>query len=146
VLAPLPVGDGEPEHRLAAIVSSTRRLKASGESAAVDAFLHTADLLPAPVARLLVGGVEHQPFVNLVVTNVPGPPCPLYLNGAELLEAFPVVPLGANLSVGVAILSYNGALNIGVTADADACPDVEVFANGIADGLAQLGASQRGMS
>jgi WS/DGAT/MGAT family acyltransferase len=138
VLAPLPIGDGDAARRQATIVTAMRRLKASGESAAVGAFLHAADMLPAPVARLLVQGVEHQPFVNLVVTNVPGPPCPLYLMGAELLDVCPVLPLAANLSVGVAILSYNGTLNIGITADASACPDIEVLARGIAAGFAGL--------
>jgi WS/DGAT/MGAT family acyltransferase len=141
VLAPLPVGDGDPARRLATIVSATRRLKGSGESAAVGALLRAADLLPAPVTRAVAQGMHHQPFVNLVVTNVPGPPCPLYLMGAELLDACPVVPLAANLPVGVAILSYNGSLDIGITADADACPDVEVLAQGIAEGFAALGAT-----
>jgi WS/DGAT/MGAT family acyltransferase len=141
VLAPLPVGDGDPGRRLASIVAATRRLKASGEATAVGAFLQAADLLPAPVARVVVEGVRHQPFVNLVVTNVPGPPCPLYLMGAEMLDACPVLPLAANLTVGVAILSYNGTLNIGVTADAAACPDLDVLAQGIADGFAALGAT-----
>jgi hypothetical protein len=53
-----------------------------------------------------------------------------------MLEAFPVVPLGANLTVGVAVLSYDGALTISVTADAGACPDVDVFAEGMARSLA----------
>jgi hypothetical protein len=141
VLAPQPLGDGVAARRLATIVAATHRLKASGEAAAVGAFLRAGDLLPAPVTRAVAQGLNHQPFVNLVVTNVPGPPCPLYLMGAELLDAFPVVPLAANLPVGVAILSYNGALEVGVTADADACPDVEVLARGIADGFAALGAA-----
>lgn len=138
VLVPLPVGVGDPDQRLATIVATMRRLKASGEADSVDAFLHAADLLPAPVARAMVVGANHQRFINLVVTNVPGPPIPLYLLGAEMLEAFPVVPLAANLTVGVAILSYNGALNIGLTADADACPDVDVLAQGIERGLAEV--------
>jgi hypothetical protein len=61
---------------------------------------------------------------------------PLYAVGARMLEAFPVVPLGANLTVGVAVLSYDGALTISVTADAGACPDVDVFAEGMARSLA----------
>jgi hypothetical protein len=90
------------------------------------------------VARAIVWSLDRQPFVNLVVTNVPGPPIPLYLLGAQMLDAFPVVPLGANLSVGVAILSYNGALNIGLTADPEAFPDLGVFARGIEQGLQDI--------
>jgi hypothetical protein len=57
-----------------------------------------------------------------------------------MLEALPVVPLAANLPVGVAVLSYDGALGICVTAGADAVPDLEVLATGIGRALHDLGA------
>jgi hypothetical protein len=56
-----------------------------------------------------------------------------------MLEAYPVVPLAANLTVGVAVLSYDGSLAIALTADDRGCPDVDVFAEGIVASLAQLG-------
>ena len=43
------------------------------------------------------------------MTNVPGPSVPLYADRARMLEAFPVVPLAADLAVGVAVLPYDGA-------------------------------------
>jgi hypothetical protein len=75
--------------------------------------------------------VQHQPFVNLVVTNVPGPSTPLYAMGAKMLEAFPVVPLAGNLTLGVAAFSYDGRLGIGIVADRQRCPDIEVVARGM---------------
>ena len=75
--------------------------------------------------------VHHQPFVNLVVTNVPGPDGPLYVLGARMLEAVPLVPLAGNLSVGVAALSYAGQLTAGILADPVACPDIDVLAEGV---------------
>lgn len=101
--------------------------------------LDAANMLPAGAARLIARAVEHQRFVNLVVTNVPGPPCPLYAGGACMLKAFPVVPLDAKMTVGIAVLSYDGALAITLTADDVVCPDVDVFAAGIERSLAQLG-------
>jgi WS/DGAT/MGAT family acyltransferase len=136
VYAPLPVGVGDPEARLAAIVATMRRLKSRPEARTTEALLGGADVLPAGAAHLISRAVLHQPFVNLVVTNVPGPPVPLYAAGARMLDAFPVVPLGANLTVGVAVLSYDGALTISVTADAGACPDVDVFGEGMERSLA----------
>jgi hypothetical protein len=72
-----------------------------------------------------------QRSVNLVVTNVPGPPMPLYLGGARLLELFPVAPVMGNLTVVVAVLSYTGQLNMTAVTDGGGCPDVEVFAQGV---------------
>jgi diacylglycerol O-acyltransferase / wax synthase len=74
----------------------------------------------------------------LVVTNVPGPDVPLFALGARMLEVIPLVPLGGNLSVGVAALSYNGLFTIGVFVDPDACPDADVLTGGIDRCFAQL--------
>ncbi|HEX6419489.1 MAG TPA: wax ester/triacylglycerol synthase family O-acyltransferase [Acidimicrobiales bacterium] len=131
MFAPLPVGIGDPADRLDAVVATMRGLKAEPEGEAFAMLLGAADAVPAGAAHLLTRAIERQPFVNLVVTNVPGPPVPLYAAGARMLEAFPVVPLGANLTVGAAVLSYDEALTVTLTADAEACPDVDVLAGGI---------------
>lgn len=139
IYAPLPVGIGDPEARLDLIAAAMRRLKAGPEGEATGLVLDAANVLPVGAARLLARAVGHQRLVNLVVTNVPGPPVPLYAAGARMLEAFPVVPLGANLSVGAAVLSYDGVLTITLTADDRVCRDVDVFAAGIERSLAELG-------
>jgi diacylglycerol O-acyltransferase / wax synthase len=144
IYAPLPVGIGDPAHRLAAVAEAMRRHKSRPEADGMGVVLAAADALPPIAARWLTGTFSHQPFVNLVVTNVPGPPFPLYLAGARMLEAYPVVPLAANLTVGVAVLSYDGSLAITLTADDRACPDVDVFAEGIERSLAQLGVADVG--
>jgi diacylglycerol O-acyltransferase len=69
--------------------------------------------------------------VNLVVTNVAGPPVPLYLAGARLLEPSPLMPVVGNLPLVVAVLSCTGQLNLTATADHDRCPDLEAFAQGV---------------
>jgi WS/DGAT/MGAT family acyltransferase len=140
LIAPLPVGIGDPHARLAATASITKALKHSDEAATADQLLHFADLLPQSVAKLVQRGVHHQPLVNMVVTNVPGPPFPLYAMGARMLEAFPVVPLGGNMPLEVAVLSYDGALNLCVTSDRTTCPDAPAFVHGLEHSFEVLGA------
>ena len=82
--------------------------------------------------------VHRQPFVNLVVTNVPGPQVPLYCLGARMLEAYPMVPLSRNLSLGVAILSYCGVLHFGLFADAEVWPDLDDLAADVGAAFATL--------
>jgi diacylglycerol O-acyltransferase / wax synthase len=77
--------------------------------------------------------------VDLFVTNVPGPKRPLYLLGARLLEAFPVVQIAGNVPLSVAALSYDGQLNIGIQSDPDGLPDLDVFVDGLHRSLDQLG-------
>ena len=59
---------------------------------------------------------------NLIVTNVPGPPLPLYLLGARMVAGYPLVPLFENQGLGVAIFSYDDRLFWGFNADWDLVP------------------------
>jgi diacylglycerol O-acyltransferase len=70
-------------------------------------------LLLALGARVFRGIPQRN--VNTVTTNVPGPQGPLYAGGRRMLEAFPFVSIAAHVRVGVAIFSYHGMLNYGVT-------------------------------
>jgi hypothetical protein len=78
--------------------------------------------------------------VNVATASIPGPTEPLYLLGARLLEVFPILPLIANEPLAVGALSYAGALHIGIAADRDAIPDIEVFTAGVGAELEALGA------
>jgi diacylglycerol O-acyltransferase / wax synthase len=88
--------------------------------------------------RLMLFAVMRQ-RVNVTTASIPGPDVPLYLTGARVLEVFPVLPLIANEPLGVGALSYAGAFNIGVVADRDAYPDLEIFAAGVREELDRLG-------
>ena len=63
------------------------------------------------------------PF-NLVCTNVPGPQVPLYLLGHKMLHCYPYVPVGGEMAVNCAILSYNGTVYFGFSGDTHAAPDL----------------------
>jgi diacylglycerol O-acyltransferase / wax synthase len=73
-------------------------------------------------------------------TNVAGPPVPLYLVGARLLELFPVMPVVGNLTL-VVVLSYAGQLNFAAAADQDSCPDLDVLTHGVRTALDELAQS-----
>ena len=55
-----------------------------------------------------------------------------------LLDLFPMVPLGGNLKLGVAILSYNGKISFGLVADFDAMPDLEDLADDFSRAMREL--------
>jgi len=88
--------------------------------------------------RALCHHLPRQRYMNISVSNVPGPPVPLYLAGAPLLEVYPVVPITGNMTLGIGVLSYNGQFNLTAVADRDGCPDVEVFAEGARRALDEL--------
>ena len=76
--------------------------------------------------------------VNVVSADLPGPDTPLYFAGAQLIEVFPLLNLLGNESLGVGALSYAGQFNVMAVADADAYPDIDVFAASARDDLRAL--------
>jgi hypothetical protein len=84
----------------------------------------------AVLTQLMRMAAQWRPF-NVVVTNVPGPPIPLYLLEAPLRETYPMVPLFANQAIGFALFSYAGSLFWGLNADWDAVPDLHDFATSL---------------
>ena len=54
---------------------------------------------------------------NLIITNVPGPPIPLYLLDAPMVAIYPHLPLFENQGLSIALFSYSRRLYWGLTAD-----------------------------
>jgi len=59
-----------------------------------------------------------------VCTNPPGPETPLYLLGHEIVRWYPYVPIGGEMAVNCAVLSYNGTVYFGFSGDVHAAPDL----------------------
>ncbi len=139
LIVDLPVGMADPVARIRSISADLRHHKETGEAAASARLLRGADLLPPTVANSIGRAVHHQPFINVIVTNVPGTTFPLYAMGAEMLDAVPIVPLGGNLTVSIGVLSYNGRIDLGLLADPVAMPDLDTLVAGVEAGFEDLG-------
>jgi diacylglycerol O-acyltransferase / wax synthase len=133
IFVPLPLGVDDPVELLRQVAVAAAGCK--------------QHVIPAPaggpnrsrlVRRLMMRFAARQRWADVYVANVPGPRSPLYLAGAKVQELYPVVPLAGRVPVGVGALSYAGRLGITVVADRDACPDIEVFTDGLRAALAKL--------
>ena len=82
--------------------------------------------------------IRRQRMVNVLVTNLIGPPFPLYVAGARLLDAFAITPVAGNVTVSFAALSYDGRLGLSVSADARSWPDLDVLIGAMAAGWSRL--------
>ena len=137
MMIPLPLAEPDPARRLEMISERTARAKARHEGAAVLALADAADHLPATIPNYMGAAlrslIAHQTLINLVITNVPGPREPVWLMGAEAEAIVPIVPLGSNTALGVALASYLDTLTIGLYADPDRCPDLDQLATAITD-------------
>jgi diacylglycerol O-acyltransferase len=128
LLVRLPLHTDDPEEVLARVEGQVQLAWDHHQDTAASLLSGALDVLPQPAIEVAGRIVQHQPFANMVVTNVPGPQVPLYAMGSRMVEVIPVVPIAANLSVGVAAFSYHHQLTVGIVADRDRCPDVEVMA------------------
>ena len=81
-------------------------------------------LLPDAVRGAAARAVASPRVYNLTISNVPGPDVPLYMLGAELIEAHPVVPIAEGHALAIGIFGYRGRLHFGLYADPEALPQV----------------------
>jgi diacylglycerol O-acyltransferase / wax synthase len=138
IMAPLPVWCEDPIERLRTVTGTMGDLKASSQAIGASLLTEATNFAPPTIAAQAARLQSRQRFFNLVVTNVPGPQFPLYLLGRELQDVFPMVPLAKNQAVCFALMSYNGRVNFGLTADYDAMADVDVLTEDLETSIAEL--------
>jgi WS/DGAT/MGAT family acyltransferase len=138
VFCPLPVAEPDPAARLARVGREMRGLKESKQAVGALALTRLGEFTPPTILAQAARLQTRTRFFNIVVTNVPGPQFPLYLLGHQLLAAYPVVPLAAMQTIGIALLSYNGSIGVGLVGDADRARDLHVLAAAMPAALAEL--------
>lgn len=123
VFLSLPVGIGDPLERLAEVRQRMNELKNSQEAAAAFGILNAIGLTPKDVQEEIVKMFGAK--ATAVLTNVPGPPLPLYLAGRKITGLMFWVPQSGRVSLGLSILSYGGKVFLGIATDAGLVPDPE---------------------
>jgi hypothetical protein len=131
MVVPLSLGEASPRDRLRRIASETRARKARPRPSVGAVFR-------GRLARKILLKLVIAQRVNVTTASIPGPRRPLFLAGARVLEVFPVLPLVANEPLGIGAVSYGGTFGIGIAADRDAVPDIDVLAAGVREELAAL--------
>lgn len=135
---PIPMGEPDAIRRVELIAAETAELKKKPRPTL--GLIFRSSIAQKALLRVF----RRQRLVNLYVTNLPGPPVPLYLMGAEILEVFPIVPTAGNITLGIGALSYAGRFNITATADGERSPDLQVFLRGFQRTLDDLAVPVRG--
>jgi diacylglycerol O-acyltransferase len=115
VFANLPIGERNPLARLYAVHQDMQRLKHSSQALVAMWLLTAMGLLPGVIEERAIELFTAKGSV--VVSNVPGPREPLYLAGARIAQQFFWVPQAGDIGVGISLLTYDGAVHFGLTAD-----------------------------
>jgi hypothetical protein len=69
--------------------------------------------------------------INAIVSNVPGPPVPLYTAGARIETMYPISIISPGMGLNFTVMSYMDRIDFGITVDPDLVPDPWYIAEGI---------------
>lgn len=136
----LPIGEPSAAMRLQQVsyrmskqLSGGRSIGAAGIAGLAGFAAPTLHSLAARAASAM-----SRRMFNLVISNVPGPQEARFAGPARLLASYPVIPLAEGQALAVGLTSYDGRVYLGLNADRDAMPDLDVLADCIHSALAEL--------
>jgi len=135
----LPVAEADALNRYQRVRAATEQAKRSAAARGIDLLTGLADRIGAPwLTQFGVKIVNELHPYHLIVTNVPGPPQPLYLLGAPLVALYPHLPLFAHQGLGVAAMSYGGRIGLGLIGDYERVPELPALRDAFAAAFAEL--------
>jgi WS/DGAT/MGAT family acyltransferase len=134
----LPCGEPDPARRLRDVHRAMRERKRAGEPEGAAAVLDAVSYAPRPLRNAGRRVLSSPRLFNLIVSNVPGPPVPLFLMGCRVVRAYPAVPLIDGHGVSIGMTSVDGRACFGVYAQATLADDAERLVQGIDDAIGEL--------
>jgi WS/DGAT/MGAT family acyltransferase len=140
-IASLPLDEGDVHARHRRICGTTASLRSNQEEQNTSLLVETAEWTPPIAIAMSVGLLRRVRLFNLIVTNIPGPGFALHLLDAPMIAAHPHVPLFDNQGLGIALLSYDGRLSLGLVADWDVVHDLAQVADWMEASFAELRAA-----
>ncbi|MPY82161.1 MAG: wax ester/triacylglycerol synthase family O-acyltransferase [Actinophytocola sp.] len=151
LFCPLPTHEADPVARLAELGETNRRAKQHHGSIPADLLQDWAQFAAPTTFGLAVRAysalrlAERHPVVhNLVISNVPGPPMPLYLLGARVTGMYPLGPVFHGAGLNVTVMSLSGKVDVGLIAARNLLDDLWPLADAIPAALDELVAAGAG--
>jgi diacylglycerol O-acyltransferase len=140
MVAELATNVANPMQRLQAIMRSTAEAKHHLSELPPEARTSYTLLINGPyIAGLMAGLAGHAPIpFNVGISNVPGPPEPLYLNGSRLDALSPLSLLLHGNALNITCVSYAGTLNFGFTGARDTLPHLQHLAVYMGEALVEI--------
>ncbi len=138
VFAELPCDLPDPLSRLFRVHDTMSSRKHHREPEGADLALKAAQLGPGIVQSAFSRMIASPRTYNLVVSNIPGPPVPMYMHGCRLESVYPVVPLSERHRVSIGMTTVCRRACFGVYADREALPDAHMLAHDIDVAISEL--------
>jgi diacylglycerol O-acyltransferase / wax synthase len=141
----LPVQLSDPVEQLVVIRENTKGAKELHHAMGADLIMSLTQATPPQLLNLASRlysqmnlASRHRPAHNLVVSNVPGPPIPLYCGGARVVSCYPMGPILEGAGLNLTVLSNMGNVDFGAIACREMVPDLWDIADGFAEAVTEL--------
>ncbi|WP_433257160.1 WS/DGAT/MGAT family O-acyltransferase [Streptosporangium sp. CA-135522] len=144
MIATLATQVADPVERLRAVRDAMALIKDRSSLAPARWIQEVSDMMPSALTGLAARAAfnllaETAGPINVVISNVPGPQLPLYVNGVRLLAYHPVSVISdASGGLNITVFSYDGSLDVGVIACREMVPDVWIVTDYLRDALSEL--------
>jgi WS/DGAT/MGAT family acyltransferase len=128
MILPIPTDIADPRERLMRAHQLLMRAKGEKEGLPASLMTDVSNFLPPAIfsrasrVALDVSG-RLRPALNLIISNVPGPPVPLYCAGARMLANYPVSVITDGVGLNITVMSYEDRIDFGIVADHDMIDD-----------------------
>jgi diacylglycerol O-acyltransferase len=134
----LPVAEPDPLRRYQLVAAATDKRKAGGQAEAASVLTGLTELAPPVLHASLARSLFASRLFNITITNVPGSPLRVGAFGADVVDVVPFVPLAAEHTLGIAVVSFAGEMTFGICADRATVPDLDVLTDGIVASVREL--------
>jgi WS/DGAT/MGAT family acyltransferase len=148
MMAPLGTDVADPLARLETVYKGTQVSKQLTDAIGAELMTDYSQFIPSSLAGLAARlssrmGLANRtnPMFNCVVTNVPGPQEPLYMDGARLVNMWGLGPIGDGMGLIHAVFSYCGKLTVNFTSCREMLPDPAFYAACIQRSFEELSAA-----
>jgi WS/DGAT/MGAT family acyltransferase len=144
-LATLATDIDDPVERLHAIHEGMNRAKVQQDAIGADTLQNWVEFAAPSVFNRAVRlysrtkmADRHRPLFNVTISNVPGPPFPLYIGGGRVVASYPLGPIFDGGGLNMTVMSYMDSMDFGLNACPELIPDIETLVAGLHESLEEL--------
>jgi WS/DGAT/MGAT family acyltransferase len=131
----VPTGDMPIDERFLAIHEATLQARESSKTAGLDTLAAITTALPTSLITRLAR--QQAQTIDFATSNVKGSPLPMFVSGAQLLEIYPIGPLGG-VAFNLTLMSFTGSLDMALHIDRAAIAEPALLSECLEDAFERL--------